>query len=317
MIYSVIFFVLLVVELTYFKVADRFNIIDKPNDRSSHTEVTIRGGGIIFYVSILLFFLLNNFAYPYFFIGLTIATALSFLDDIFTLSSKVRLPIQFISVGLMLFQALGVHWALLAFGLIVATGILNAYNFMDGINGITGLYSLVVLSGLCYINYKSEFIEQEFLYYSILGVLVFLFFNFRKKARCFAGDVGSVSIAMIVMFAIFKIITFSGNYIYMLFLSVYGVDSILTILHRLSKKENIFQAHRSHLYQWLVKPGPFSHLQMASIYGLLQLVIIFIVIQVVQTSMCVQLIVSLGIILTLSLVYVLIKYRYIKKYDLV
>ena len=206
MIYSVIFFVLLVVELTYFKVADRFNIIDKPNDRSSHTEVTIRGGGIIFYVSILLFFLLNNFAYPYFFIGLTIATALSFLDDIFTLSSKVRLPIQFISVGLMLFQALGGQWALLAFGLIVATGILNAYNFMDGINGITGLYSLVVLSGLCYINYKSEFIEQEFLYYSILGVLVFIFFNFRKKARCFAGDVGSVSIAMIVMFAIFKII---------------------------------------------------------------------------------------------------------------
>lgn len=317
MIYLLVFGVLFILELLYFKVADRFNIIDKPNERSSHTELTIRGGGIIFYISILLYFIFNDFSYPLFFIGLTTATALSFLDDVMTLSSKIRLPIQFISVALMLYQVLGNQWLLLALALIVATGILNAYNFMDGINGITGVYSLAVLLSLAYLNLELSFIDSDFLYYSILGVLVFNFFNVRKRAKCFAGDVGSVSIAMIVMFSLLELINQTGNYLYILFLAVYGVDSVLTIIHRLIKKENIFEAHRSHLYQWLVKPGPFSHLQMAAFYGITQLLINILVIQAANTSIAFQLTISGLILLVLVIFYIMIKNNYIKKYNLV
>ncbi len=315
MIYIVI--VLLVVELAYFKIANRFDIIDKPNDRSSHTEVTIRGGGIIFYIAIFIFFVLNDFEYPLFFIGLSAATVLSFLDDVVTLSSKVRLPIQFISVALMLFQVIGDQWVLLAISLIIATGILNAYNFMDGINGITGIYSLAVLLSLAYLNLEIQFINPDFLYYSILGVVVFNFFNVRKKAKCFAGDVGSVSISMIVMFSLLELINKTGNYIYILFLAVYGVDSILTIIQRLTKKENIFEAHRSHLYQWLVKPGPFSHLQVALFYGVLQLLINIVIIQSTGFSNFFQLVVTSFILVLLALTYIMIKLKYIKKFNLV
>ena len=284
---------LFVFELIYFSIANRFNIIDKPNERSSHSEITIRGGGIIFYIAILLFFILNDFQYPLFVLGLTAVAVLSLLDDILTLSSKIRLPIQFLSVGLMLYQVLGNQWLLLVIGLIIATGILNAYNFMDGINGITGIYSLAVLLSLTYLNFEVNFINPDFLYYSIIGVIVFNFFNVRKKAKCFAGDVGSVSIAMIVMFSLLQLINATGNLVYILFLAVYGIDSILTIIHRLTKKENIFEAHRSHLYQWLVKPGPFSHLQMAMFYGLSQLLINVLVIHSANASLIFQLSIQL------------------------
>ena len=317
MIYLLLLGALLLLELLYFKLADKFNIIDKPNERSSHSEITIRGGGVIFYLAIVIFFVLNGFQYPLFFIGLTAATVISFLDDIVTLSSKIRLPIQFVSVGLMLYEVLGNQWVLLAIGLIIATGILNAYNFMDGINGITGIYSLAVLLSLAYLNKNIEFIDNDFLYFSILGVLVFNFFNVRKRAKCFAGDVGSVSIAMIVMFALFKLIHQTGNFSYILFLSVYGVDSILTIIHRLSKKENIFEAHRSHLYQWLVKPGPFSHLQMAALYGVTQLLINILIIGSINASFEFQLVLSLAILVVLSVFYVGVKKHYIKKFNFV
>ena len=315
--YIFIIVALFVFELIYFSIANRFNIIDKPNERSSHSEITIRGGGIIFYIAILLFFILNDFQYPLFVLGLTAVAVLSLLDDILTLSSKIRLPIQFLSVGLMLYQVLGNQWLLLVIGLIIATGILNAYNFMDGINGITGIYSLSVLLSLAYLNLEIEFIDFNFLYYSILGVVVFNFFNVRKKAKCFAGDVGSVSIAMIVMFSLLQLINATGNLVYILFLAVYGIDSILTIIHRLTKKENIFEAHRSHLYQWLVKPGPFSQLQMAMFYGLSQLLINVLVIQSANASLIFQLSISSAIIIVLLIVYIVVKLKYIKKYNLV
>jgi UDP-N-acetylmuramyl pentapeptide phosphotransferase/UDP-N-acetylglucosamine-1-phosphate transferase len=188
---------------------------------------------------------------------------------------------------------------------------------MDGINGITGIYSLAVLLSLTYLNFEVNFINPDFLYYSILGVIVFNFFNVRERAKCFAGDVGSVSIAMIVMFSLLKLMHQTGNFAYILFLAVYGVDSILTIIHRLTKKENIFEAHRSHLYQWLVKPGPFSHLQIAFYYGMTQILINVLVIQSMSKSLTFQVSIAVSIIAVLFIFYVLVKMKYIKKYNLV
>ncbi|WP_433863475.1 MraY family glycosyltransferase [Sphingobacterium thalpophilum] len=316
MIYVLVFFILFVLELLYFKVADRFNIIDRPNERSSHSSVTLRGGGVVFYFGALIYFIYSGFQYPWFFTGLTLMTLISFLDDIFTLSNKIRLLIHFSSVLLMAYQLqlFDMPWYYLLIGFIVVVGVINAYNFMDGINGITACYSLSIGVLLAIVNRRLNFIDQDLLIFSLSGVLVFTFFNFRTKAKCFAGDVGSVAIAYILLFALGLLILKTGNLIYVLFLVVYGVDAIWTIVRRIVRKENIFEAHRSHLYQFLGNEAGINKLVISFLYGLIQLGIGLLVIQFSTQPLQMQLIFSTGLICVLSIIYLILKAYIIKVY---
>ncbi|WP_235012546.1 MraY family glycosyltransferase [Pedobacter africanus] len=267
--------------ISYFKVADHYNIIDKPNERSSHTEVTIRGGGIVLLVSSILSLIMHlSFWMPI--VGMLIIGVISFIDDRITLSNKIRLLFHLAAVTL-LFISTNVFqlysWYICIALYIVCIGIINAYNFMDGINGITGLYSLVILFGLQYVNhYITPFIEPDLIWLPILATLVFLFFNLRKKAKCFAGDVGSISIAFWISFLILKLVVQTDNYIYILFLAVYGVDATLTIIHRLILKQNIFKAHRLHFYQILANDQKWPHLLVSASYAIIQATIIGLII---------------------------------------
>ncbi len=275
--YIFIFLLLFVAELAYFRVANHFNIIDKPNQRSSHTRITLRGGGVVFYIGALLYFVLQGFQYPWFFGGLTMLSLISFADDVRPQSSKLRLLVHFTAMGLMFYQwgLFELPWYFSVCALVVSTGILNAYNFMDGINGITGGYSLVVAAALLYINiYRVQFIDNELIYYVILSLLVFNYFNFRTKARCFAGDVGSISIAFILLFLLGKLIINTNDISYIVLLGVYGVDTVLTIIRRLLLKENIFEAHRKHVYQLLANEIKMPHVWVSTIYASLQALII-------------------------------------------
>ncbi|WP_313154672.1 UDP-GlcNAc--UDP-phosphate GlcNAc-1-phosphate transferase [Sphingobacterium multivorum] len=314
--YLFVFILLFILELIYFKIADRFNIIDKPNERSSHSSITLRGGGIVFYLGSLIYFVTSGFQYPWFFLGLTMMTLISFLDDIFTLSNKIRLLIHFSSVLLMAYQLqlFGMPWYYLLIGFIVVVGVINAYNFMDGINGITACYSLAVGGLLLLANYKLHFIAQDLLIYTLLGVVVFTFFNFRTKAKCFAGDVGAVAIAYTLLFALGTLILSTGNLIYILFLVVYGVDAVWTIVRRLYRKENIFEAHRSHLYQFLGNEAGVNKLLISFLYGLIQFGIGFLVIQFANTDFTTQLLFSFTVVMGLSIVYLVLKTYVIKKF---
>ena len=296
MMYFAVFLVLFVLELIYFKIADRFNIIDKPNHRSAHTEITLRGGGIIFPIAFLFFmgyefffkgyrFSFDNSLEPNFWIfgaGLLTICIISFIDDMMDLSTKIRLIFHFISVTLLLFFLNAFQlfpWWIIPIFYILIIGILNAYNFMDGINGMSGLYSLVVLGSLAYINqYIILFIEMDFILYPILACFVFLVFNFRKRAKCFMGDIGSLGIAFWVIALVALLILQTGELKWILFLAVYGVETILTILERLKLKENIFDAHRRHLYQLLANDMKVSHLLVSTAFALLQLIINFVII---------------------------------------
>lgn len=260
----------------YFIIANSFQITDKPNKRSSHKKVTIRGGGIIFYIGALLYFLFYGFSYPLFALGLTLIAVISFLDDIKTVNSKVRILVHF-SAMLLMFYDCGLYslpWYFTLAALIVSTGIINAYNFMDGINGITGGYSLVVMASFWYINNNiTPFIDNNIIYVISVSLLVFNFFNFRKKAKCFAGDVGSVSIAFIIVFLLAKLIIETQDWTYIIILILYGVDTILTIVHRIMLKENIFRAHRKHLYQIMSNELHIPHIYVSVIYMVAQLII--------------------------------------------
>lgn len=268
---------LFVAELFYFKIADKCNIIDKPNERSSHTRVTLRGGGIIFYFGALACFLTSGFEYPLFMLALTLVTFISFVDDIKSTRQVTRLLFHFSAMGLMFCQwgLFSLPWWWIVIALIVCTGIINAYNFMDGINGITGGYSLVVLTALAIINAEIiPFVEGDFIYTVICSVVVFCFFNFRKRAKCFAGDVGSVSIAFILLFLLGKLIIQTGDFSWIVLLSVYGVDSVLTIIHRLMLHENIGLPHRKHLYQLMANELKIPHVVVSSVYMAVQATII-------------------------------------------
>lgn len=274
--YVVIAIILLVAELGYFRIADRCNIIDKPNERSSHTSITLRGGGIIFLIGAWVWAAFFGLHYVWFLTGLTLIGAVSFADDVHSTPNALRLAVQFTAMMLM-FINLGLYgsstWWLLVPALIVSVGIINAYNFMDGINGITGCYSLGVIAPLLYLNHELHFVDESLLIVTAVSVGVFLLFNFRKRARCFAGDVGSVSIAFILLFALGRLIISTGNPVYLLFLGVYGADTVLTIIHRIKLGENLGEAHRKHAYQLMSNELKMRHTSVSVIYMTLQLLI--------------------------------------------
>ncbi|MEQ3237062.1 MraY family glycosyltransferase [Bacteroides cellulosilyticus] len=309
MYYIIILVLLFVAELFYFRVADKFNIIDKPNERSSHSRITLRGGGIIFYFGALAYFLSNHWEYPWFMLALTLITFISFVDDIRSTSQGLRLVFHFTAMALMFYQwgLFSLSWWWIIIALIICTGIINAYNFMDGINGITGGYSLVILGALAYINSEiTTFVEPALINTVLCSVLVFCFFNFRKKAKCFAGDVGSVSIAFILLFLIGRLIIKTEDFSWIILLSVYGVDSVLTIIHRLMLHENIGLPHRKHMYQLMANELKIPHVGVSLIYMAAQALAILGYFCFVGYGYWYL----LGIIVFLSGIYVLFMRRY-------
>lgn len=277
MIYLLIIAILFAAELVYFRIADRFNIIDKPNERSSHTRVTLRGGGVIYWVAALLYLLFNpSDTAGWFFTGITLMAGVSFWDDVKGLGQKVRLLFHLLAMSCAFYLAnvFGMFpWWAIVIGYVVFIGIVNAYNFMDGINGITGLYTIAVLLPLMYVNSRVQtFVDLDLLVFPLLASLVFLIFNFRKRAKCFAGDVGSVSVAFWVVTVLLLLIIRTNNLIWIGFLLVYGVDAVCTILHRIYMKQNIMEAHRLHFYQILANERGMDHRLVSVIYFVVQLV---------------------------------------------
>lgn len=271
--YLIIVVLLFLLELLYFKIADRYNIIDKPNHRSSHTSITLRGGGIIFPVAMLIACVLGEASIA-FTVAVVLVGTVSFIDDIKPLHQLPRIASHLIAIGLVLYdldllQGTALFW--LPVLIVLAIGWINAFNFMDGINGITVLYALVAIASFGWLYQDDS--SFDVLVTMGLACVVFGFFNVRKKAKTFAGDVGSVSMALFLAYFMIKLIAETGQVGYLLFFSVYGVDAVITILYRLKNKENIFQPHRSHLYQYLANEMKWSHVSVSLAYAIMQLVI--------------------------------------------
>lgn len=313
--YLLIIFALFLLELLYFKIADRYNIVDKPNHRSAHTVITLRGGGIIFWFAALIYFMQQPEDSGFFFAGITLVSLVSFWDDIQSLPNKIRLLAHFTAISLV-FYNLELYSILPLWGVVISyvffIGIINAYNFMDGINGITGVYTLVVLGSLGYVNqYVQAFISLDFIVYPMLASVVFLFFNFRKKAKCFAGDIGSIAIAFWAVYLLLQLVLKTESLLWILFLAVYGVDATATIMHRLVLKENIFEAHRLHFYQILSNEYQMQHRIVALGYGLVQVVVSGLVIFLNQKLP--DLVILALVLMPLLAVYS-VKFYLIKKY---
>ena len=321
LLYVIILVALVIAELVYFRIADHFNIIDKPNERSSHSTIVLRGGGVIFTISMIAWAIMmvaqNNDIVPYlpFLGGLVLIAGVSFWDDVHSLPDTVRLVAQFVAMALM-FWSIGImHWRMwwmVLAGLIICVGATNIINFMDGINGITAGYALAVLLPLLLLNEKLSFIDDSYLITAIIGVLAFCIFNFRPKgkAKCFAGDVGSIGIAFIMLFAIGRLIVQTGDITYLILLLVYGVDGCLTIIHRIMLHENLGQAHRKHAYQLMANELKIGHVKVSLLYMALQLVISLGFIILCPNTVLAHWIFLIGATVLLAVCYVLFMKKY-------
>lgn len=319
--YVIITAILLIAELVYFKIADHFNIIDKPNERSSHSTIVLRGGGIIFSLSMIVWAVMmvvqGGDIVPYlpFLIGLVIICGVSFWDDVHSLPDSVRLVAQFTAMALM-FWSMGIMnwnmWWFVIIALIVCVGATNIINFMDGINGITAGYAMAVLLPLLLLNRTLGFIEESYLVVALIGVLVFCIFNFRPKgkAKCFAGDVGSIGIAFIMLFAIGKLIVKTSDITYLIFLLVYGIDGVLTICHRILLHENLGEAHRKHAYQLMANELKMSHVVVSILYMVLQLVVSLGFIYLCPNTIWAHWIYLVAAGIVMAIAYVLFKKKY-------
>ena len=290
-IYGVIFVILLALELIYFKIADKCNIIDKPNERSSHSTIVLRGGGIIFMLGLWIWSAFYGFGYPWFLAAVTLIAGVSFVDDIRSLPDSVRLVAQFVAMGLMFYQlglfemfqmsdgsllsGIVVPALIVLLAIVVCVGASNIINFMDGINGITGGYALASLIPLFILNRELGFVEDSLVVTVVLADVVFCLFNFRPKgkAKCFAGDVGSIGIAFILLFLIGRLVMLTGDVTYLIFLLVYGVDGCLTICHRIILHENLGEAHRKHAFQLMANELKIGHVTVSLIYMALQMAV--------------------------------------------
>ena len=313
--YIIIFILLIIAEFVYFRIADKCNMIDKPNERSSHSTIVLRGGGIIFLIGVWVWGAFFGFHYPWFLAGLTLVAGVSFVDDIHSLPDSVRLVAQFTAAAMAFYQLGILHWSMwwiILLALLVYVGTTNVINFMDGINGITAGYSLAVLIPLALVNINGAFIKQSLIISTILALLVFCIFNFRPrgKAKCFAGDVGSIGIAFIMLFLLGNVIIETGDITWLIFLLVYGVDGCLTIVHRIMLHEDLGEAHRKHAYQIMANELKIGHVKVASLYMVMQLLISLGFIYLCPNTVLAHWLYLATTLVVLSITYIL----FIKKY---
>ena len=330
--YFIVFVLLIALELCYFKIADHFNIIDKPNERSSHSTIVLRGGGIIFAISMVIWSLtpfpsptgegsiMLIAAYWPFMLGLLLIAGVSFIDDVHSLPDSLRMVVQIASILLMFWSiglfGLGLNWWLKALIVVIAlffcVGATNIINFMDGINGITAGYGLAMLLPIALLNRNMGFVDESYLIVAILGLLVFSLFNFRPKgkAKCFAGDVGSIGIAFIILFALGKLMLATQDVTYIVFFLVYGIDGSMTIFHRIMLHENLGQAHRKHAYQLMANELKMSHVTVSLIYMVLQLAVSLGFIYLIPNTIVAHWIYLVTAALVLAVAYVLFKMKY-------
>ena len=322
--YGIIFMILLVLELVYFKIADKCNIIDKPNERSSHSTIVLRGGGIIFMLGLWVWAAFTStellstglgFGYPWFLAAVTLIAGVSFVDDIRSLPDSVRLVAQFVAMGLMFYQLDMLHWEMwwvVIIALIVCVGASNVINFMDGINGITGGYALASFIPIYILNREMGFVDESLVMTVILADVVFCLFNFRPKgkAKCFAGDVGSIGIAFILLFMIGKLIMKTGDVTYLIFLLVYGVDGCLTICHRILLHENLGEAHRKHAYQLMANELKIGHVTVSLIYMALQMAVSLGFIYLCPDTTVAHWVYLVVALIVLAIAYILFKKKY-------
>ncbi len=260
------------------------NIVDIPNDRSSHAVTTPRGGGLSISLSLitcLLFIITTHNNIPNYFLLFTfcivVISIIGIIDDLKGLSIKIRGLIYVLISSVFITVVLNnnsneIYFAFLL--IIFLTWFINMYNFMDGADGISSIQAITCALPVGVIF---SIINQNtlalFCYSMAASSVGFLIWNW-PQAKIFMGDVGSCVIGFV--FGCLMIVTYLFDYfslyIWFILLSFFIVDSLLTLIMRILTREKWYMAHRSHSYQRILQIG-FTHTRLASIFIIYTLLI--------------------------------------------
>ena len=315
--YIFIAILLLIIEILYIPIARRYRIGNEVTPRSSHNEFQINGGGIIFYMSAILFYTMQNLILPPTFnlmiLGASVLAVISFYDDIINSAPWFRLLIHVIVISITFSTIyLNGNYDIYLLLLICGVGFINAFNFMDGINGMLVGYTLVTLATIYYNLAKIIPLStglMSFIVILFIATVIFGIFNFRKKALCFSGDVGSIVMGFFILYLMVELILLTSNASVIIFLIVYAVDSVFTIFQRLFAGENIFTPHRLHLYQILANQYNIPHYKVAIYYSVIQLLINIGYI-IINPDLCWSYFIIITVLLTIIYFYIKRKLRY-------
>lgn len=261
----------------YIRLARKFRWLDIPNERSSHNRPTLLSAGWIILLTMVIGSMILELKAPLILIALSIGGITGFIDDRIHLNASIRALFYGIALLILLYILSQMNllqsglWLLII--LPVGLGTVNAYNFMDGINGITVLYSILFLLTYSILPAIETTSIQPLIHSALIGCVVFSVLNLRPKAIAFMGDIGSVSLGLLIVFLLLHAILQSGSIVYLMMVLVYGIDTVITIAERLLRRQNIFSAHRQHLYQQLCIQLNWSHLRTALIFASIQLLI--------------------------------------------
>ena len=244
---------------------------DIPNERSSHEIPVARGGGIIFIISSILSIPISG---SYSFLFLLPLGIVGLLDDIYSLSPKIRYLVQLFTVVLITLLHFDYFYTvdlnllkifILVFFILLGTTIINFSNFMDGIDGLLGSTMFIIFLNIALINNSVNL-------YTILGSLIaFLYFN-KSPAKVFMGDVGSTFLGGLLFLTIVKAGSFEKAFYSLAVSFPLFIDAFTCLVRRFISKENIFRPHKKHLYQRLVKSG-MSHSKVTLIYSICCIII--------------------------------------------
>lgn len=272
MVYLTGFIVMLAAEWGYLQVARRVAWLQPaPGERSSHDVATVTGAGFVIAAAAIAGLLIDAPREWLPAAGILLVAGVSFADDCRPLGILPRLLCQCIA-------AVAVMWGTLPPAIIIvllplALAYINAYNFMDGINGMTVLYSAVLVAALLLLNGIYNFCDPLLPGLLLCAVAAVGIFNCRARALCFPGDTGAITAGVITLYMIIRLIAVTGNGWWIVLAAVYGVDAALTIIRRARLGEPIHLPHRKHLYQILCNERHLPHTLVSASYAGLQLII--------------------------------------------
>ncbi len=273
----------------YFPFAEKKGLLAGVNHRSSHTKPVVTGAGFIFYISYVFYIidclLFSTWEVPWpLFIGISILAIVSYIDDLKDLWFFIRLVVQVLAVVLMLYQVYldfsmtpmemnpSILIIVAVVGLIFSVGFTNLYNFMDGLNGMMAGITISALAIFGLIDFfVVDFIDDSLLIYTAIPTLIFAFYNARRQAKCFAGDVGAIVLGFVMVYMLFSLLLQTSNIVYIfIFASVY-LEAGMTVIQRLLAGQNIFKPHRIHMFQLLCNEHKHHHVKISAYYALNQL----------------------------------------------
>lgn len=309
---SAIFFTTVFALVFYINLAQGKNLLDEANQRSSHQGQVVTGGGIILMSIFFIAGLFFHIPFPLIAVVLGISVV-GFFDDLFELGKFIRLLLQLTVVAYTLYflnmqSVLG--WGVLPIGFLALWWI-NAFNFMDGINGMAGLH---VVSSVCWYLFMVDFTSQDMItsmgQVTLVVFVAYLLFNF-PKARIFMGDSGSLPGALIII-----IIAFNGlllgkvNYCFIALLhAVFFADTTYTLITRVWNKVSFTQPHKTHCYQILVQCG-WEHWHVSVLYALLTFIFGLIGWWINDFSNTAQILITTMIYIVLLMVFILLRRKF-------